>query len=148
MSRTTSRTLVGLVALLLLTPIAAPQAAGPPSLAGSFPLGVYWPWERLCGHAERLQMDKWQLVDQRLEDMRAHSVDTIWVVNLNIPDLGRLAEKCAARQMRLIPGLSELHYNIEWRRNNWTYLEQQSKLALAASTSPRRSSSNSGRRLC
>ncbi len=97
-----------------------------------FPLGVYWPWERLCGHAERLKIDKWQLVDQRLDDMQAHHVDTIWVVNLNTSDLGRLAEKCAARQVRLIPGLSELHYNIPWRRRNWDYLQQQATAALSA----------------
>ncbi len=116
----------------LLLPLCFGAAAGAAETSNPFPLGVYWPWERLCGHAERLKIDKWQLVDQRLADMQAHHVDTIWVVNLGIPDLGKLAEKCTARKMRLIPALGELHYNIEWRRNNWDYLEKQSKAALAA----------------
>lgn len=115
--------------LLLAVSVTIAVAAEP---ANPFPLGVYWPWERLCGHAERLKVDKWQLVDQRLADMQAHHVDTVWVVNLNITDLGPLAERCAARKMKLIPALGELHYSIEWRRNNWEYLEKESKRALAA----------------
>ncbi|MEN6304647.1 MAG: hypothetical protein ABFD96_18090 [Armatimonadia bacterium] len=102
-----------------------------------FPLGTYWPWERLCGHAERLGVDKWTLVDQRLDDMKAHQMDTLWVVNLNIKDLGPLAERVAKRDMKLIPALGELHYNLEWRRNNWEYLEKESRRALeAAGSSP------------
>jgi len=112
--------------LLCATVACAAEAANP------FPLGVYWPWERVCGHAQRLGMDKWQLVDQRLADMQAHHVDTVWVVNLNIKDLGPLAEACVAHKINLIPALSELHYSLEWRRNNWDYLEKQSKAALAA----------------
>lgn len=98
----------------------------------AFPLGVYWPWERVMGNAERLKMDKWAYVDNRLADMQAQHVDSVWVVNLNIADLGPLAERLAARKMTLIPALSELHYNIEWRRNNWEYLEKESRRALAA----------------
>lgn len=116
-----------LLAILLCATITDAAPADTP-----FPLGVYWPWERLCGHAQRLGVDKWQLVDQRLADMQAHNVDTIWVVNLNIDDLGPLAGKCVARNMNLIPALGELHYNIDWRRNNWDYLEKESKRALAA----------------
>jgi hypothetical protein len=102
-----------------------------------FPLGVYWPWERVCGNAERLKMDKWAYVDSRLDHMQRHHVDSVWVVNLNIADLGPLAKKLEARKMTLIPALGELHYNLEWRRNNWEYLEKESKRALqAAGESP------------
>jgi hypothetical protein len=39
--------------------------------------------------------------------------------------------------MKLVPALGELHYNIDWRRNNWTYLEKESKRAMeAAGESP------------
>ncbi len=121
-----------LLAALLLVPLAALHAAEQP-----FPLGVYWPWERVCGNAKRLQMDKWAYVDSRLKDMQVHHVDSVWVVNLSIADLGPLAEKLAARKMTLVPALSELHYNIDWRRNNWSYLEKESKRALqAAGESP------------
>lgn len=115
-------------ALLVLLTLGATVATAD----GAFPLGVYWPWERACGNAERLKLDKWAYVDNRLDDMQAHHVDSLWVVNLNIGDLGKLAEKCAARKMTLIPALGELHYNIDWRRNNWEYLEKESKRALAA----------------
>jgi hypothetical protein len=123
--------------LVLLLPFWIGTAAAAAETTVPFPLGVYWPWERLLGHAERLGVDKWQLAEQRLADMQAHNVDSVWVVNLNIADLGPLAERCAARKIRLIPGLSELHYNIEWRKENWEYLERESRRAIAAAgTSP------------
>ena len=102
------------------------------TVANPFPLGVDWPWERLCGHAERLGVDKWELVDQRLDDMQAHNVDTVWIMNMNVNDVGILAERFEKRNMRLIPAMDTLHYNIDWRRNNWEYLEQHSRAALAA----------------
>ena len=45
MNRTTRQTLIACAAALLLTPLASIKAADPPALKGSFPLGVYWPWE-------------------------------------------------------------------------------------------------------
>ena len=53
MSRKPVQTLVAFTAALLLAPLASLQAADPPSLAGSFLLGVYWPWERSDGLAKR-----------------------------------------------------------------------------------------------
>ncbi|MHB8996459.1 MAG: hypothetical protein ACYC63_14540 [Armatimonadota bacterium] len=118
--------------LILLTLSGCAMAAD-----SDFPLGVYWPWERVCANAQRLNMDKWAYVDSRLDDMQAHHMDSVWVVNLNIADLGPLAKKLEARKMTLVPALGELHYNIEWRRNNWEYLEKESKRALqAAGESP------------
>jgi hypothetical protein len=105
---------------------------GEAALGNSFPLGVYWPWERVQGMAARNQVEKWTWVERCLDDMKAHHVNAVWVVNLGIPDLRPLADRCAARGIALVPGLAELHYNIEWRRNNWTYLEEQSKAAIAA----------------
>ena len=35
-------------------------------------------------------------------------------------------------RLKLVPALGELHYNIDWRRNNWTYLQQESYRALKA----------------
>lgn len=101
-------------------------------LATSFPLGVYWPWERVNGLAQRNGIEKWAWVERCLDDMKAHHIDAVWVVNLNIHDLRPLADRCEARQMKLVPALSELHYNISWRLNNWEYLEKQSRSAIAA----------------
>lgn len=126
---------VFLVLVMLLS--AVPASADVPGLGDTFPLGIYWPWERVGGLAERAGLEKWEYVERCLDDMKAHHVDSLWVVNLNIPDLPLLAERVAARDMTLIPALAELHYNVPWRRNNWEYLEGQSRRALeAAGDSP------------
>jgi hypothetical protein len=116
----------GLAAL----PVSA--APGPAPLAGCFPLGVYWPWERTEGLAQRNGQEKWVFVERCLDDLKASGFDAVWAVNLGISDLPRLAQGLADRQMKLVPALAELHYNVPWRRNNWTYLEKESKRALAA----------------
>ena len=117
---------------LLLTPLASLQAAEPPGLAGSFPLGVYWPWERTAGLAKRNGLEKWAFVERCLDNLKRQGFDAVWAVNLGIPDLPGLAQRMAAREMKLVPALGELHYNIAWRRNNWTYLEKESKRAIEA----------------
>lgn len=101
-------------------------------LSQAFPLGVYWPWERVMGLAQRNGVEKWAWVERCLDDMKAHHINAVWVVNIGIPDLRPLADRCAARGISLLPGLGELHYNVDWRRNNWTYLEEQSRAAIAA----------------
>lgn len=107
------------------------------ALGQTFPLGVYWPWERVNGLAQRNGVEKWTWVERCLDDMKAHHIDAVWVVNLGIPDLRPLADRCAAREMKLVPALGELHYNVAWRRNNWDYLEKESKRAIeAAGDSP------------
>lgn len=122
------------LALAFLLPVSrtAAEAADMPSLADSFPLGVYWPWERTAGLAQRNGLDKWQFVERCLDDLKRQGFDAVWAVNLGIPDLPGLAQRLAARGMKLVPALGELHYNIAWRRNNWTYLEKESKRAIAA----------------
>ncbi len=132
MNRTISYTLVALAAALLSAPLVSLHAADTPSLAGSFPLGVYWPWERTEALAQRNRLEKWAFVERCLDDLKSRGFDAVWAVNLGIPDLPGLAQRMAARQMRLVPGLAELHYNIDWRRNNWTYLEKESKRAFGA----------------
>ncbi|MBI2300320.1 MAG: hypothetical protein HYU66_15470 [Armatimonadetes bacterium] len=109
-----------------------PVCAQEPNLLGTFPRGVYWPWERVQGLADRMKLEKWAYVEHVLDDMKAHHIDSVWAVNLGIPDLRALADRMAARGMHLVPALGELHYNIDWRRNNWEYLEKESKRAIAA----------------
>lgn len=122
-----------LTAVLLLGvihPLAC--AAEPPGLGNRFPLGVYWPWERTAGLAKRNGVDKWDFVERCLDNLKRQGFDAVWAVNLGIPDLPGLAQRMAARDMQLVPALGELHYNVQWRRNNWTYLEKESKRAIAA----------------
>lgn len=117
---------------ILLTPLTSLRAADPPALARQFPLGVYWPWERTEGLARRNHLEKWAFVERCLDDLKTRGFDAVWAVNLGIGDLPGLAQRMAARGMLLVPALGELHYNVPWRRNNWTYLHDQSKLALQA----------------
>lgn len=117
---------------LLPMSVAAVETVGPRTLADSFPLGVYWPWERTAGLAQRNGLDKWQFVERCLDDLKRQGFDAVWAVNLGISDLPGLAQRLAARGMKLVPALGELHYNLAWRRNNWAYLEKESKRAIAA----------------
>jgi len=129
-------TLLAVVWMLAAITLRA-TAAEPPSLANSFPLGVYWPWERTAGLAKRNGLEKWDFVERCLDNLKRQGFDAVWAVNLGIPDLPGLAQRMAAREMKLVPALGELHYNIDWRRNNWTYLEKESKRAIeAAGESP------------
>ncbi len=137
MNRTIHYVLVLLAAVLLSAPLAALRGADAPSLVGSFPLGVYWPWERTEGLAKRNGLEKWAFVERCLDSLKTDGFDAVWAVNLGIPDLPGLAQRMAAREMKLVPALGELHYNVDWRRNNWTYLEKESKRAIeAAGDSP------------
>jgi hypothetical protein len=131
MNRTTTHAILLLTALLL-TSLAMLHASEPPGLAGSFPLGVYWPRERTAGLARRNGLEKWVFVERCLDNLKAQGFDAVWAANLGIPDLPGLAQRMAARKMKLVPALGELHYSIAWRRNNWTYLEKESKRAIEA----------------
>ena len=132
MNRSVVQAFVVLSLPVLLTSAASLRAADTTSLASTFPLGVYWPWERTEGLAKRNGLEKWVFVERCLDDLKTHGFDAVWAVNLGIPDLPGLAQRMAARGMRLVPGLAELHYNVNWRRNNWAYLEKESKRAIAA----------------
>jgi hypothetical protein len=132
MTKTIRHALIILAAAWLSAPLASLRATDKPRLAGSFPLGVYWPWERTEGLAKRNGLEKWAFVERCLDQLKAHGFDAVWAVNLGIPDLPALAQRMAAREMKLVPGLAELHYNIDWRRNNWSYLEKESKRAIEA----------------
>ena len=83
MSRKPVQTLIAFTAALLLAPLASLQAADPPSLAGSFPLGVYWPWERTDGLAKRNGLEKWAFVERCLDDLKARGF--FWNVYLPPP---------------------------------------------------------------
>lgn len=106
-----------------------PDAERPP---GYVPFGVYIAWERIDGLAKFNEMEKWQFVGGMLDVLKAHHVDSIWVVNILIPDLPPLLRLAAERDIRVFPGLAEIHYDIDWRHNNWTYYEEQRTAIRAA----------------
>jgi len=87
MNRTPGHTLVVFTAAVLLTPLPSLQGADSPRLVGSFPLGVYWPWERTDDLAKRNALEKWPFIERCLDDLKAHGFDAVWAVNLGIPDL-------------------------------------------------------------
>ena len=131
MNKAICHALVAFTAALLVSP-GSVRAADPSDLAGSFPLGVYWPWERTEGLAKRNGREKWAFVEQCLDDLKSRGFDAVWAVNLGISDLPGLAQRMAVREMKLVPALGELHYNVPERRNNWDYLERESKRAIEA----------------
>lgn len=127
---------IGSVAVVMLS-VSAPagsvaENASENALAASFPLGAYWPWERIGPLAERNGLARWEFVERCLDDMKAHNMDTLWVVNMGIADLPELARRVAERQMKLIPALGELHYAVPSRMGNWEYLEAESRRAIRA----------------
>jgi hypothetical protein len=132
MNRNIVQAFVVLSLPVLLAAAASLRAADATNLANIFPFGVYWPWERTEGLAKRNGLEKWVFVERCLDDLKRHGFDAVWAVNLGIPDLPGLAQRMATRGMRLVPGLAELHYNVDWRRNNWAYLEKESTRAFEA----------------
>ena len=67
MNATIRCALVTAAAALVSAPLGSLRAAETPSLAGSFPLGVYWPWERTEGLAQRNGLEKWAFVERCLD---------------------------------------------------------------------------------
>ncbi|MCX7597864.1 MAG: hypothetical protein N2512_03210 [Armatimonadetes bacterium] len=100
----------------------APGADRPPSYV---PFGVYLAWERVPALAEFNGLEKWDFVARLLDTLQANKVDSVWPVNILIPDLAPLLRLAAERQMRVFPGLAEIHYDIDWRHNNWDYYDAQ-----------------------
>ena len=75
---------LALLALLMPSPTAAQPSP-------DFPLGVYWPQERLAWLAEKAGMEKWEYSDQLLKRLAEdHHCNTIWTVNIGIDDLKQL----------------------------------------------------------
>lgn len=70
MSRTIRNAFVLLAVVLLSAPLAVVPAAESPNLVGSFPLGVYWPWERTDGLAKRNGLEKWAFVERCLDSLK------------------------------------------------------------------------------
>ena len=111
MNRTISHMLVALAVALLSAPLVSLHAADTPSLAGSFPLGVYWPWERTEALAQRNGLEKWAFVERCLDGQDL-------VVGPRVPRCGRcgqdgrlgthLDQGCSAWFARAHPHVPEL----------------------------------------
>jgi len=103
----------------------------PLKLAEFMPMGVYLPWGRIISNAEHNGVEKWTWIANSLAGMREHHINTIWVVGLTIEDFGPLIDLCESYDMKIIPDLVELTYSVPVYRNNWTYLEEQARRAIA-----------------
>jgi len=103
----------------------------PLNLADFMPMGVYLPWGRIISNAEHNGVEKWTWIANSLADMRSHHINTIWVVGLTIEDFRPLIDLCESYEMKLIPDLVELTYSVPVYQNNWTYLEEQARRAIA-----------------
>jgi len=105
----------------------------PVALADFMPMGVYLPWGRIISNAEHNGVEKWTWIANSLAGMREHHINTIWVVGLTIEDFRPLIDLCESYDMKIIPDLVELTYSVPVYRNNWTYLEEQARRAIAVS---------------
>ncbi len=117
-------------AIVMAAALAAGDAAGgvwrgpdkPPAMV---PLGVYWPWERTKPLAQFCKLDKWEYVERAVAVLARHNVNTIWVVNFPIAELVPMLEICHRHGVYLLPGFGEIHYDIDWRHENWAYFDKQ-----------------------
>jgi hypothetical protein len=81
----------------------------PPAKTADFlPMGVYWPWETTApagegaGRAAKLE----KLVGDRLDQLAAHNVNTVWTTNGpgSVEELGLLCRLAEARGIRIVAG--------------------------------------------
>ncbi len=105
---------------------AIPAANGPADRAPDYvPFGVYWSWEYTEPLAKLAGVGKWAFVGKRLDLLRVNGVDSVWVTNFGISDLVPMLKLCAERGLKLFPCFGEIHYDIDWRLNNWKYFDEQ-----------------------
>lgn len=89
------------------------------------PFGAYWAWERTDRLAAHLGLERWEYVGRQLDLLKTHGLDTVWAVNFGIPDLAPMLQACHERSLRFLPGLGAIHYDLDWRHNNWDYYDEQ-----------------------
>ncbi len=95
-----------------------PKADLPPDWV---PLGAYLSWERPTALAQYRGVDRWQDIEDRLDQLVENSVDTLWVSNLLEADTPRLIEECEMRGLRLIASLNTVEAKVPGRLDSPTY---------------------------
>jgi len=79
------------------------------------PLGAYLPWEFTSGYCKYAGMDQWQYIKKVVASCQKQNIDTLWIVNIQLPDLQKLLKLTIPAGIKVLPGLGE----IEPRNNGW-----------------------------
>ena len=79
------------------------------------PLGAYLPWEFTGAYCKYAGMDQWQYVERIVQHVKEQNIDTLWVVNIQLPDLQKLLKLTMPAGIKLLPCLGE----IEPRNHGW-----------------------------
>ncbi len=79
------------------------------------PLGAYLPWEFTSGYCKYAGLDQWQYVKKIVKSCRDQNIDTLWLVNIQLPDLQKLLKITIPAGIKVLPCLGE----IEPRNHGW-----------------------------
>ena len=111
MRRTCPTIAILLIALVPFICAHALAATGDPPAArpvNQFVLGVYWAWERTEGIAAGAGLDKWAFVERTCKMLGESAVNSVWLVNISVPDLKRLLGMSIPAGLQLLPTLGEI----------------------------------------
>lgn len=103
-------TLISVCALFLFAGCACSQDKSIPAdkPVEEFPLGVYLPWEYTYVNSQANKMEHWDYVKKTLNTLKQQNVDTIWLVNIGLPDFSKLLKLTIPMGFKLLPGLGEV----------------------------------------
>lgn len=79
------------------------------------PLGVYLSWEFTSGYCKHAGLDQWQYVKKIVKSIKEQNIDTLWLVNIQLPDLQKLLKITIPAGIKVLPCLGE----IEPRNHGW-----------------------------
>jgi len=72
------------------------------------PLGAYLPWEFTSDYCKRAGMDQWQYVEKIVKRAKEQNIDTLWLVNIQLPDLQKLLKITIPAGIKVLPCLGEI----------------------------------------
>jgi len=72
------------------------------------PLGAYLPWEFTSGYCKYAGMDQWQYVEKIVKSAKEQNLDTLWLVNIQVPDLQKLLKITIPAGIKVLPCLGEI----------------------------------------
>ncbi|MBI5091347.1 MAG: hypothetical protein HZB26_02775 [Candidatus Hydrogenedentes bacterium] len=72
------------------------------------PLGAYLPWEFTGDYCKHAGMDQWQYVEKIVRSAKEQNIDTLWLVNIQVPDLQKLLKITIPAGIKVLPCLGEI----------------------------------------
>lgn len=72
------------------------------------PLGAYLPWEFTSGYCKYAGMEQWPYVEKIVKSVKEQNIDTLWLVNIQLPDLQKLLKITIPAGIKVLPCLGEI----------------------------------------